>query len=159
MKKLELDRLKPCPFCGGDDYISRQAAIAALGEEPQCWIDAKYNCGPRDQWRWDIKSISEVPAANVRPVVRGHWIESKKHLWERDEGGNVDLFRWERDYHNGPVCMKCRRCPCVNCRPDYDDEECYKPHFICSVCGRAELKKEPFCNCGTDMREREDNND
>lgn len=25
-------------------------------------------------------------------------------------------------------------------------------HCVCSVCGRAENKQEPFCNCGADMR-------
>lgn len=28
--------------------------------------------------------------------------------------------------------------------------------YKCSVCGRTENKKEPFCNCGADMRGRDD---
>ena len=37
----------------------------------------------------------------------------------------------------------------------YDDEysECnVRKVFACSVCGRTELRKQPYCNCGSDMR-------
>lgn len=37
----------------------------------------------------------------------------------------------------------------------YDDEysECnVRRVFVCSICGRTELRKQPYCNCGADMR-------
>lgn len=32
----------------------------------------------------------------------------------------------------------------------------YQTGWQCSVCGRYELRKEPYCNCGADMRGEED---
>ena len=58
------------------DYISREAAIKAI-EERSC-----YNCGaiPKNcemcRTRDHIKAVLSVPAADVRPVVRGHWYET-----------------------------------------------------------------------------------
>lgn len=49
------------------EYIERQAAIEALGEEPENWIDAEFDLGTQDQWRWDVKAIKAVPSADVVP--------------------------------------------------------------------------------------------
>ena len=49
------------------EYIDRQAAIEALVEEPENWIDDEFDLGTQDQWRWDVKAIKEVPSADVVP--------------------------------------------------------------------------------------------
>ena len=63
----------------------------------------------------------EIPASNVRPVVRGRWIEKYGHKLGEDK--NYHIHAW-----NGVI------------------------GYTCSICGRFEREKEPFCNCGADMR-------
>ena len=53
-----------------DDYISRQAAIEALGDEPESWNDTDAEIAERNQWRLDSLAIEAVPSADVVPVVR-----------------------------------------------------------------------------------------
>lgn len=68
---------KPCMTWGGvnmDDYISREMALEAISEE--CKV-----CGPSGNcpfimncWiKQHRKALLNVPAADVRPVVRGRW--------------------------------------------------------------------------------------
>ena len=52
------------------DFISRQAAIEALDEEPDVWLEDDYSYGLRDQWRYDKTAIEAVPSENVVEVVR-----------------------------------------------------------------------------------------
>lgn len=51
-------------------FISRQAAIEALGEEPEVWTDSEGELATRFQWRIDKNIIETVPAADVVEVVR-----------------------------------------------------------------------------------------
>ena len=46
-----------------DDLISRQAAIDALGEEPEVWTDSDAEIAERNQWRMDVAAIKAVPSA------------------------------------------------------------------------------------------------
>ena len=46
-----------------DDLISRQAAIDALGEEPEVWLDTDVEIAQRAQWRTDKAAIEAVPTA------------------------------------------------------------------------------------------------
>ena len=64
-----------------------------------------------------ISAVKNCPAAAVRPVVRGKWIEHYE------------------PYSTG--------------------EEMIETQFgyECSICGRWEYEKEPFCNCGAMMEE------
>ena len=60
-----------------DDYISREAATKQLYTLP-CKMD-------EDGYRWVLsrdvaKMIDEIPAADVRPVVRGWWALSTAHF-------------------------------------------------------------------------------
>lgn len=64
---------------------------------------------------------AEEKAADVRPVVRGRWIE--KYGPKLGEDKNHRIHAWY-----GVI------------------------GYTCSICGRFEKKKEPFCNCGADMR-------
>jgi hypothetical protein len=48
-----------------------------------------------------------------------------KHQWYRHEDGNVDTFRLDIDFHNGPQCMVCGEAFCHHCsRPSCYDVEC-----------------------------------
>lgn len=95
--------------------------------------------------------LNKLPAADVAPVVHGKWIPTTKHKWETNGNGEVDEFAWDREFHNGPVCMICGFTPCVHCRPGWEDDEGCKEHFVCSVCGKHEEKKYPYCHCGAKM--------
>ena len=92
------------------DYIDREAAIEAV----YCRIK---------QIGWEQnalalsmrQAIRDVPAADVRPVVRGKWIENYETYDSNPEWGEVQYG------------------------------------YICSLCGRWEYEREPFCNCGAWM--------
>ena len=45
------------------DTIYRQAAIDALGEEPEVWMSDDYALGQRDQWQYDVTALKAVPSA------------------------------------------------------------------------------------------------
>lgn len=80
----------------------------------------------------------------VKPIV------SRKHSWEKDERGKIDIFAYENGYHNGPCCTICKSSFCMHCEPDYDNTLC-KPHYVCPECGTAlsEEHKEKYCmECG-----------
>lgn len=49
-----------------------------------------------------------------------------KHDWYRDEDGNIDIFRLDMDYHNGPQCVRCYFTFCHHCRPEAYDEPCHE---------------------------------
>lgn len=123
------------------EYIDREAALRAiLGQPP----DAHYP-------GWYADSIKEIPAADVAPVVHGEWIPTTKHKWETDENGKIEEYAWDHEFHNGPACVICGAHPCVYCNPAWEeDENCYE-HFVCSICGRHEEVKHPYCHCGAKM--------
>ena len=51
-----------------NDCISRQAAIDALGEEPEVWIkEDDYARGLSNQWRYDVTALKAVQSA--QPVI------------------------------------------------------------------------------------------
>ena len=68
------------------------------------------------------KEIAEIPAADVVEVVHGEWIE--------EIIGSYIPAEWDE---NGNLI-----------------EHHYK-RYRCSLCGRKEGKKEPYCNCGAKM--------
>ena len=72
-----------------DDYISREAAIKALGDKPEVWNDTPEEYAYRFQYFIDLDAIKNVPPADVRPVVRGKW---EKRIVE-DENDPYGLFR------------------------------------------------------------------
>ena len=51
-----------------DDLISRQAAIDALGEEPEVWTGKdEYAQGLNNQWHYDVNALKAVPSAQPEP--------------------------------------------------------------------------------------------
>lgn len=119
------------------DYISRKAAVkiaqkyglangSALGR----------HTGLADCIAIEIEGL---PAADVEPVRRGRWIHSRKHLWYKNENGEIDMWRLDVGFHNGPECQVCHASFCVYCTPNFDDEECDAGHYYCSECKAAQL--------------------
>lgn len=53
-----------------DDTISRQAAIEALGEEPEVWTGKdEYAQGLNNQWHYDVNALKALPSTERR----GRW--------------------------------------------------------------------------------------
>ena len=125
------------------EYIERGALIDSF--ENCYWL---YNSTDRETVR---QALENAPVADVAPVVHGEWISTTKHKWKTEDNGEVDEFAWDREFHNGPVCMICSFTPCVHCRSGWEDDEGCKEHFVCSVCGTHEEKKHPYCHCGAKM--------
>lgn len=56
-----------------DDLISRQAAINALGEEPEVWTDDdECSKGMLAQWQYDKRAIESLPSKSEQK--KGEWI-------------------------------------------------------------------------------------
>lgn len=56
------------------DYIKREDAIEALGEEPYVWSDADVEIAEHTQWVSDVKAIEAVPSADVVEIKKeGEW--------------------------------------------------------------------------------------
>lgn len=57
-----------------EEYITRKAAIAAIGEEPEVWDEEKdeYSLGQKNQWLYDKHGLEAVPAAKT---IYGYRIE------------------------------------------------------------------------------------
>ena len=93
------------------DYISREAALSAQNKSMNL-----------NEMRERLKRI---PAADVRPVVRGTWIPDSDYA-EYDYYGSTPL----------PEPLK------------------FQDGWQCSLCGRYMPSETNFCpNCGADMRE------
>lgn len=81
--------------------------------------------------------IWKAPAADVAPVVHGRWIFTKRHLWYKDENGNIDEWRVDNGFHNGPECQICHTAFCEHCTPDWSTTECEIGHYYCSECAET----------------------
>lgn len=47
------------------EYIEKQAAIDALGEEPEIWCETDEEAATQSQWEMDKVAIESVPPADV----------------------------------------------------------------------------------------------
>lgn len=47
-----------------------------------------------------------------------------KHDFYLDERGEIDIWRVDQDYHNGPECRRCGESWCEHCSPYCYDEVC-----------------------------------
>lgn len=60
-----------------NDLISRQAALDALGDEPEVWTDKdEYAMGLNNQWHYDKNAILKCPSAQPR---KGKWVRANTH--------------------------------------------------------------------------------
>ena len=100
-----------------------------------------------------LREASDAPAADVAPVVHGRWIFTKRHLWYKDENGNIDEWRVDNGFHNGPECQICHTAFCEHCTPDWSTTECEIGHYYCSECAETSRDAhENNCpNCGAKM--------
>jgi hypothetical protein len=105
-----------------------------------------------------LREVSDAPAADVAPVVHGRWIFTKRHLWYKDENGNIDEWRVDNGFHNGPECQICHTAFCEHCTPDWSTTECEIGHYYCSECAETSRDAhEDYCpNCGAKMDGGED---
>lgn len=81
------------------------------------------------------------------------WVFTKKHLWYRDKAGEIDEWRLDIGFHNGPECQICGEAFCEHCHKDWADKECSIGHYECSACGEVSRDgHERFCpGCGARM--------
>ena len=89
-----------------DEYIDREAALMKLMQD---------GCSAKN-----LQSISDMPAADVAPVVHGHWIEQ--------EDGNLDTYY-----------------TCSSCKEDFDliaGTPCENLYNYCPSCGAKMDEKE-----------------
>ena len=80
------------------EYIEREAALKCICSD--CFegnMEENGFCGISCD---DYKRISKIPAADVRPVVRGRWI---RHYEQADTGEDIIT------YPCGWVCSECGR--------------------------------------------------
>ena len=68
------------------DLIERQAAIDALGEQPDSgdWMD-EWECGCRSQWEWDKEAIENLPSAQPE-IIRCKDCKHRPIATRADEG-------------------------------------------------------------------------
>ena len=91
-----------------DDAISRQAAIDALGEQPDSgdWMD-EWECGCRSQWERDREAIENLPAAQPKRP-QGHWRITPMACYG---GGTLTEFECsECEVHQIVVSNFCPNC-------------------------------------------------
>ena len=101
------------------DYISREAAIEAMYKDAEAHPDHTF-------WTSQHEALMDIPAADVRPVLRGKWIQTTQPMGWRDE-----------------ECAECSVCG-----EDFVLDECAMDEFtnLMNFCP----------NCGADMRGESD---
>lgn len=108
------------------DYISREAAIAEIKDESGCdfcWAKTKNMCKTMCHTRKKIARIVAIPAADVRPMVRAHWIYHEDDYGDYYECSNChdEYVVYEGDMH-WKFCPTCgAETMAANDRP-YGDE-------------------------------------
>lgn len=93
------------------DYISREAALSCFHD----WIDRYGHEHSADEMT-EYQMIEDLPVADVRPVVRGHWIEHISDLFQADSTIECDQCHAEQ-----PTGIDDNFCP--NCGADMEGNE------------------------------------
>lgn len=98
--------------------------------------------------------ICNAPAVDAEVVRHGTWEHVKKHLWYKNDSGEVDMWRLDHGFHNGPECEVCGKCFCGHCEPDWAENECEIGYYVCSECKQpTKTGDSNYCpNCGVKMR-------
>lgn len=100
------------------EYIERDAAIQALGDEPEIWYEHDpVEIQEQNDWDYYKHCIEAVPVADVAPVRHGRWIDA-----ESDDGCTV----WH--------CSKCSYPIKTICG--------YPIYKYCPMCGALMDRKE-----------------
>ena len=88
------------------EYIEKKAAIKAAQEGADIWDGGRnYSRDAEIQY-----SINKVPAADVKPVVRGRLLFRAGYYWEEDGTDYSDLCVYINGY-----CFECGRVLCRVC--------------------------------------------
>ena len=97
------------------EYIEREAAITKIREE------GVYGSGYSNEEREDnvVDMIESIPAADVRPVVRGH-IEEDENTYLYCSECNCDITLAAYETPNGNLILRPNFCP--NCGADMREE-------------------------------------
>lgn len=148
-----------------DDYISRQATIEAF-ENADKDVMADYGEHYGCEWGFSIEAVNQtinsIPTEDVRNIVYGKKIHTKKHKWAKEKNGEIDFFAWADGYCNGPLCVECGEHFCIHCVEREGGEEAVneklkaetcEERIVCSICGREVPEDAPYCNCGAMMME------
>lgn len=58
----------------------------------------------------------------IKPLTHPYHIalEAAGHKLIRDEDGDVDIFRLDANFHNGPECELCGETWCHHCKEDIE---------------------------------------
>lgn len=108
------------------EYIERAEALDICQKEYEDRLRMADYCG--DTVAWDIGgTIKGIPAADVAEVRHGRWNPEIHHTY----------IPVEYDQNGDPILH------------EYTS-------FRCSLCGREELKEEPYCHCGARMGKEAD---
>lgn len=103
-----------------DDYIKRQDAINALGEEPEVWTENdEYAQGLNNQWHYDVNALKAVPPAQSE-TYKEKLNEIASALSEKFAYMNTCLN--ERDIILGYLGVK--RCCETHCNTDCTNTKC-----------------------------------
>lgn len=130
------------------DYIKREDAIEALGEEPYVWSDTDVEIAEHAQWVSDVKAIEAVPSADVVSREDYEGLELVCKNYEEALKDAVDELE-ESDRKRGKIITN-----------EFGNESCSVCHYGLVLFITDEnntLIKPNFCpNCGADMRCREE---
>jgi len=76
--------------------------------------------------------------------------EFKEHDWYRDKDGEIDVFAFDVDYHNGPMCKRCDYSFCKHCEPNgWNKKPCIIDFYQCPKCKTRISKGTMYCaRCG-----------
>ena len=90
---------------GNGDYISREAAIEAMYKDAEAHPDHTF-------WTTQYEALLNIPAADVRPVVRGKW----ERMSDNDVFGDIhckcsacgeDWWQGRGWFRNAHFCPNC----------------------------------------------------
>ena len=117
------------------EYIEREAVMQKFADHVRRSNNSDF--APAPTWNQAVQIVEDIPAADVRPVVRGHKLTHNRPIAGYWASGKLD-GGW--DGMEGRVWVE----PIMNNPVDY-----------CSECGkRLDDTFQNFCpNCGADMRE------
>lgn len=84
-----------------EDLISRQAALDALGEEPEVWVEKdQYAIGLNNQWNSDRDAILAVPSEEPRWIpVECKPPKERNHYWVCTDTGYQCECRWTNNVY------------------------------------------------------------
>ena len=108
------------------EYIDREAAIESLC----CDCSAKKDCRPGERCV-DYQRLKDIPAADVRPVVRGMWL-TQEYMYGTEDQEDCWIER-KAEEGDTAYCSICRKTAGIDEAEDY---------FLSNFCP----------NCGADMR-------